>query len=143
MGELLTSEMGKTFAAAKGEAAKCAMTMRYYAEHAEEMLAPEVIATSGSRSGVRFEPLGAIFAVMPWNFPLWQVVRFAAPGLMAGNVAILKHASNVPGSRSLPRGRLHARRVPARRVHQPVRGPRRGREDHRGPARRRRHAHRF
>ncbi|MDE3064851.1 MAG: NAD-dependent succinate-semialdehyde dehydrogenase [Acidobacteriota bacterium] len=98
VGELLTTEMGKTFAAAKAEAAKCAMTMRYYAEHAESILAPEMIATAGSRSGVRFEPLGPIFAVMPWNYPLWQVVRFAAPGLMAGNVAILKHASNVPGS---------------------------------------------
>ena len=98
VGELLTSEMGKTFAAAKGEAAKCAMTMRYYAEHAGEILATENVATAGSRSGVRFEPLGPIFAVMPWNYPLWQVIRFAAPGLMAGNVAILKHASNVPGS---------------------------------------------
>jgi succinate-semialdehyde dehydrogenase/glutarate-semialdehyde dehydrogenase len=98
VGELLTSEMGKTFAAAKGEAAKCAMAMRYYAEHAESILAPEVIATTASRSGVRFEPLGAIFAVMPWNYPLWQVVRFAAPSLMVGNVAILKHASNVSGS---------------------------------------------
>jgi succinate-semialdehyde dehydrogenase / glutarate-semialdehyde dehydrogenase len=98
VGELLTTEMGKTFAAAKAEAAKCAMTMRYYAEHAGDILAPEIVATSGSRSGVRFEPLGPIFAVMPWNYPLWQVVRFAAPALMAGNVAILKHASNVPGS---------------------------------------------
>ena len=97
VGELLTSEMGKTFAAAKGEAAKCAMTMRYYAEHAEEILAHEMIATSGSRSGVRYDPLGAIFAVMPWNYPLWQFVRFAAPSLMAGNVMVLKHASNVPG----------------------------------------------
>jgi succinate-semialdehyde dehydrogenase / glutarate-semialdehyde dehydrogenase len=97
-GELLTSEMGKTFAAAKGEAAKCASVMRYYAEHAESILAPEAIATSASRSGVRYDPIGPIFAVMPWNFPFWQVVRFAAPSLMAGNVAILKHASNVPGS---------------------------------------------
>ena len=97
-GELLTSEMGKTFAAAKGEAAKCAQTMRYYAEHAAAILAPEMIATNGRRSGVRYEPLGPIFAVMPWNFPLWQVIRFAAPSIMAGNVAILKHASNVPGA---------------------------------------------
>ncbi|MFI5035159.1 MAG: NAD-dependent succinate-semialdehyde dehydrogenase [Acidimicrobiales bacterium] len=98
VGELLTTEMGKTFAAAKGEAAKCAMTMRYYAEHAAALLATKTVATAASRSGVRFEPLGPIFAVMPWNFPLWQVVRFAAPSLMAGNVAILKHASNVPGA---------------------------------------------
>jgi succinate-semialdehyde dehydrogenase / glutarate-semialdehyde dehydrogenase len=97
-GELLTSEMGKTFAAAKGEAAKCAQTMRYYAEHAAEILAPQPIVTNGRRSGVRYEPLGPIFAVMPWNFPLWQVIRFAAPTIMAGNVAILKHASNVPGA---------------------------------------------
>ena len=97
-GQLLTSEMGKTFAAAKGEAAKCAQTMRYYAEHAASILATELIATSGTRSGVRYEPIGPIFAVMPWNFPFWQVMRFAAPSLMAGNVAILKHASNVPGS---------------------------------------------
>ncbi len=98
VGELLTSEMGKTFAAAKGEAAKCAFAMRYYAQHAAEILAPEIIETTASRSGVRFEPLGPIFAVMPWNFPLWQVVRFAAPSLMVGNVALLKHASNVPGA---------------------------------------------
>jgi succinate-semialdehyde dehydrogenase / glutarate-semialdehyde dehydrogenase len=95
--ELLTSEMGKTFAAAKGEAMKCAMTFRYMAENAEAMLLPESIATSGSRSGVRYEPLGVIFAVMPWNFPLWQVVRMAAGVLMAGNVVAFKHASNVPG----------------------------------------------
>ncbi len=96
--ELMTSEMGKTFASAKGEAAKCAFTMRYYAEHAEKILAPEVIQTSGSRSGVRYEPIGPIFAVMPWNFPFWQFIRFAAPSLMAGNVTLLKHSSNVPGS---------------------------------------------
>ncbi len=96
--QLMTSEMGKTFAAAKGEAAKCAMTMRYYAEHAPAMLETEYIETSGSRSGVRYEPIGAIFSIMPWNFPLWQIIRCAAPTVMAGNVTVLKHAPNVPGS---------------------------------------------
>ena len=96
--ELMTSEMGKTFAAAKGEASKCAMAMRYYAEHAEGFLATEHVTTSASRSGIRYDPLGVILAVMPWNFPLWQVVRFAAPTLMAGNVGLLKHAANVPGT---------------------------------------------
>jgi succinate-semialdehyde dehydrogenase/glutarate-semialdehyde dehydrogenase len=96
--QLVTTEMGKTFAAAKGEAAKCALAMRYYAEHAESMLAIESIRTSATMSGIRFEPLGAVLAIMPWNFPLWQVVRFAAPALMAGNVGLLKHAPNVPGT---------------------------------------------
>ena len=94
---LMSDEMGKTFAAAKGEASKCALTMRYYAEHAEAMLAPEVIVTKASRSGVRYEPLGPLLAIMPWNFPLWQIIRLAVPNLMAGNPIVLKHASNVPG----------------------------------------------
>ena len=95
---LLTSEMGKTFTSAKGEVMKCATTMRYYAEHAESLLSEEIIASPASRSGIRYEPLGTVLAVMPWNFALWQAVRFAAPSLMAGNVGILKHAHNVPGS---------------------------------------------
>ena len=95
--ELMTSEMGKTFNAAKGEAAKCAATMRYYAEHAEAMLDDEIVTTKASRSGYRFDPIGAILAIMPWNFPLWQFIRVAAPTVMAGNVMVLKHASNVPG----------------------------------------------
>ncbi|RSS05365.1 NADP-dependent succinic semialdehyde dehydrogenase [Streptomyces sp. WAC00469] len=98
----ITCEMGKPIAQARAEAAKCAKTMRWYAEHAEELLADEEPAAadvkdSGAvRALVRYRPLGPVLAVMPWNFPLWQVVRFAAPALMAGNVGLLKHASNVP-----------------------------------------------
>jgi succinate-semialdehyde dehydrogenase/glutarate-semialdehyde dehydrogenase len=95
--ELMTSEMGKTFAAAKGEASKCALTMRYYAEHAEAMLATEMVPTKASRSGIRYEPLGPLLAIMPWNFPLWQIIRVAVPNIMAGNPIVLKHSSNVPG----------------------------------------------
>jgi succinate-semialdehyde dehydrogenase/glutarate-semialdehyde dehydrogenase len=98
IGELLTSEMGKTYTSAKAEVMKCASTMRYFAEHAESLLSDQVIASSASSSGVRFEPLGTILAIMPWNYALWQAIRFIAPGLMAGNVGILKHAHNVPGS---------------------------------------------
>ena len=98
VGKLLTSEMGKTFASAKAEAAKCAGTMRYYAEHAESLLAEEIIGSAATRSGIRYEPLGTVLAIMPWNYALWQAIRFIAPGLMAGNCGILKHAHNVPGS---------------------------------------------
>ena len=98
IGAMLTSEMGKTHAQAQGEVLKCAKTMRYYAEHAEAMLATEIIASPASHSGVRYEPLGPVLAVMPWNFALWQAIRFAAPAIMAGNVGILKHAHNVPRS---------------------------------------------
>lgn len=92
----MTTEMGKTYAEAKGEVLKCARGFRWFAEHGERLLADEVIETSARRSFVRYEPLGPVLAVMPWNFPLWQVVRFAAPALMVGNVGLLKHASNVP-----------------------------------------------
>jgi len=92
----LTTEMGKTFASAKGEVAKCASALRWFAEHAETLLAEEPVATSARSSSVRYEPMGPVLAVMPWNFPMWQVMRFAAPSLMAGNVGLLKHASNVP-----------------------------------------------
>ena len=97
-GRVMTTEMGKTLKSAVEEAAKCAWVCRYYAENAERFLADEVVETTASRSYIRYQPLGPVLAVMPWNFPFWQVLRFAAPALMAGNAGLLKHASIVPQS---------------------------------------------
>jgi succinate-semialdehyde dehydrogenase/glutarate-semialdehyde dehydrogenase len=99
LAELMTTEMGKTLKSARAEIGKCAAGCRYYADNAERMLAPEPVdaaAVKASRAYVVWQPVGPVLAVMPWNFPMWQAMRFAAPALMAGNVGLLKHASNVP-----------------------------------------------
>ena len=99
---MLTREMGKPIAQSRGEVLKCAKNMRFYAEKSEEFLAPQVLAdpslVGASQAMAIWQPLGVVLAVMPWNYPLWQVIRFAAPALMAGNSGVLKHASNVPQS---------------------------------------------
>lgn len=95
LAQIMTKEMGKLFTEAKSEILKCAEACEYFAEHAEEFLKDQKVDTDGSQSFVTFQPLGTILAIMPWNFPFWQVIRFAAPTLMAGNVGVLKHASNV------------------------------------------------
>jgi succinate-semialdehyde dehydrogenase/glutarate-semialdehyde dehydrogenase len=97
LGRLMALEMGKPLKQGISEAEKCAWACEYYADNAQAQLAPEAMTTDGSKSYVAFQPLGIVLAIMPWNFPLWQVFRFAAPALMAGNVGLLKHASNVPG----------------------------------------------
>jgi succinate-semialdehyde dehydrogenase/glutarate-semialdehyde dehydrogenase len=97
LGRLMTFEMGKPIQSAIDEAAKCATACRFYAEHGPSFVADSVVEDEGHRSFVAYQPLGVVLAVMPWNFPFWQVIRFAAPALVAGNVGLLKHASNVPG----------------------------------------------
>src|SRR5205809_2009009 len=93
---IITAEMGKLLPGSIEEIEKCARCCRYYAEHGEKFLSEQIVSSNAGQSYVRYEPLGAVLAIMPWNFPFWQVFRFAAPALMAGNVGVLKHAANVP-----------------------------------------------
>lgn len=127
---MITLEMGKTLAQARAEALKSARAMRFYADHAEEFLAPRPLEDPSSVSArsayAMYAPLGVVLAVMPWNYPIWQVIRFAAPALMAGNTGLLKHASNVPQAAlyldtlfergGFPRGSFHSLLIPASRV---------------------------
>jgi succinate-semialdehyde dehydrogenase/glutarate-semialdehyde dehydrogenase len=131
---VMTTEMGKTFASAKGEAAKCAMGLRWFAEHAEGFLVDEPVDSAARDSRVIWRPMGPVLAVMPWNFPLWQVMRFAAPALMAGNIGLLKHASNVPQTAlfiedlfrraGFPEGVFQTLLIPASRVEGLIEDPR-------------------
>ncbi|HEX5714744.1 MAG TPA: NAD-dependent succinate-semialdehyde dehydrogenase [Thermoanaerobaculia bacterium] len=132
-GRLVTEEMGKPIAAAEGEVDKCAWVCDFYAENAESFLSAEPVGTDASRSLVRYDPLGPVLAIMPWNFPFWQVFRFAAPALMAGNVGLLKHAGNVPGTAlaieevfrdaGFPEGVFTTLLVPSSRVADLIRHP--------------------
>ncbi len=131
---LMTEEMGKPVREGRAELEKCAWACEYYAEHAERFLAPEPVETDASRSFVSFQPLGVVLAIMPWNFPFWQVFRFAAPALMAGNAALLKHAAGVPGcglaierllrDAGFPAGLFRALLLPSSRVGSVIRDPR-------------------
>ena len=134
----ITGEMGKTLAQARAEVLKSAKAMRFYADNAETMLTGRVLddpaAVGASEAYVRYQPIGAVLAVMPWNYPIWQVIRFAAPALMAGNTALLKHASNVPQAAlyldslferaGFPRGAFHSLLISARDVEAVIRDPR-------------------
>ncbi|RZK01703.1 MAG: aldehyde dehydrogenase family protein, partial [Flavobacterium sp.] len=97
LAKLMAEEMGKPLKDGEAEVEKCAVTCEFYADEGEKHLKPELVKTEFSKSWISFEPLGVILAIMPWNFPFWQVIRFAAPNLLAGNVGVLKHASNVSG----------------------------------------------
>ena len=133
LAKLMAEEMGKPLKQGVAEAGKCAWACEFYADNAETQLAPDVIRTEGSKSYVAFEPLGVILAIMPWNFPLWQVYRFAAPALMAGNVGVLKHASNVPGcalaieeiflEAGFPDGAFRTLLIPSRHVQAVIENP--------------------
>ena len=138
LARIITIEMGRPIVGARAEVLKSAKGLRYYAEHAEEFLAPEHLgdpaAVGASRAGTRYAPIGIVLAVMPWNYPLWQVLRFAGPALMAGNVGLLKHASNVPQAAiyldtlferaGFPAGAFHSLLIPASRVEAVLRDPR-------------------
>ncbi len=134
LAQLMTLEMGKPITEAVAEIEKCAWVCRYYAEHGATFLAPEVVATDAAYSAIHYDPLGVVLAVMPWNFPFWQVFRFAAPALMAGNVALLKHASNVPqcalaiahllAEAGFPAGVFQTLLIPANRVAELMADPR-------------------
>lgn len=134
---LLTTEMGKTIRAARAEVSKCAMACRYFAENAERLLADEAgdaQSVGAARAFATYQPLGVVLAVMPWNFPMWQVIRFAAPGLMAGNVGLLKHSSNVPQTAlylgdlftraGFPDGAFQTLLIGSQRVEKVIRDPR-------------------
>jgi len=133
-GELMAREMGKPITAGEAEAEKCAWVCEYFAEHAEHFLQPEVIETDATKSFVSYQPIGVMLAIMPWNFPFWQVLRCAAPGIMAGNTFVLKHANNVTGSAlaveqllrdaGFPEGILTALRIDIPRIEAVIRDKR-------------------